>query len=243
MLNGYQTVHFHAGARDGTLREKRLVLEMTQQQVAEKAKISLSSYQKFESGERNIRTASFEIACRVIKALGMDPTAFYEGEYVFGEPTIFDKEGHKYVRTGRFVNEDIDDREAINVTRMHIIDRAMLIPLKILRALDDPEFINFLYNNEKKSIAIKVIKTHESNCFSIPEETYSGKWRGIRIEDEELINLVFSLIEKKECNFMCMPQFYKNGCTFSLDEIEPSGNELDREKFLLLETESRPKND
>ena len=80
-MNGCQTIHTNAGARDGTLKEKRLVLEMTQQQVAEKAKISLSSYQKFESGYRNIRTASFEITCRVVTALGMDPTTFFEGGY------------------------------------------------------------------------------------------------------------------------------------------------------------------
>ena len=59
------------------LKKKRLALGMTQQHVAEKAKISLSSYQKFESGNRNIMTASFEIACKVIIALGMDPTSFY----------------------------------------------------------------------------------------------------------------------------------------------------------------------
>ena len=59
------------------LKKKRLALGMTQQHVAEKAKISLSSYQKFESGNRNIMTASFEIVCRVIIALGVDTTSFY----------------------------------------------------------------------------------------------------------------------------------------------------------------------
>ena len=59
------------------LKKKRLALGMTQQDVAEKATISLSSYQKYESGNRNIMTASFEIVCRVIIGLGMDPTSFY----------------------------------------------------------------------------------------------------------------------------------------------------------------------
>ncbi len=99
-LNGYKTVNMSVGVRDVTLKEKRLALEMTQQEVAEKAKISLSSYQKFESGVRDIRNSSFEVACRVVTALGMDPTSFYKGEYVFGRPVIFDKEGQKYVRSG-----------------------------------------------------------------------------------------------------------------------------------------------
>lgn len=51
---------------------------MTQQQVADKAHIVLQQYQKFESGERNIMTCSFQIACRIIEALEMDITAFFK---------------------------------------------------------------------------------------------------------------------------------------------------------------------
>ena len=68
------------------LREKRLVLGLTQQQVADKAKINYRQYQKFESGERNIMTASFQLTCRVIKALNMDIEKFYNGDYTLGEP-------------------------------------------------------------------------------------------------------------------------------------------------------------
>ena len=79
-MSGFSTVHMGAGARDGTLKEKRLVLEMTQQQVAEKAKISLSSYQKFESGDRNIRTASFEVTCRVLRRFAWIPPLFLKAD-------------------------------------------------------------------------------------------------------------------------------------------------------------------
>ena len=146
-LDGFQTIHLRAGAKDGTLREKRLALEMTQQEVADKAKISLSSYQKFELGDSNIRTASFELVCRVLKALEMDPTAFYEGEYVFGEPTIFDKEGRKYIRSGRLIDEEINEQEAANAMRIHFIEGAMVIPLKVLRALNSPEYLELLYQD------------------------------------------------------------------------------------------------
>lgn len=67
------------------LKEKRLVLKLTQQAVADKAKISLRQYQMFESDERNICNASFKIACRVIEALGMNISDFYHGKYVLGE--------------------------------------------------------------------------------------------------------------------------------------------------------------
>ena len=71
--------------KKSVLRRKRLELGLTQQNVADKAKILLQAYQKFESGERNIMTSSFQIACRVIEALEMDVSKFYHGEYVMEE--------------------------------------------------------------------------------------------------------------------------------------------------------------
>ena len=41
------------------LRKRRIELKLTQQAVADKAEIKLQQYQKFESGERSILTASF----------------------------------------------------------------------------------------------------------------------------------------------------------------------------------------
>lgn len=106
-LNGFQTVHI-SDKCEGILREKRIILGLTQQQVADKAEIKLQQYQKFESGERNIMTASFQIACRVIEALEMNISNFYHGNYVFGEEVFRDPEGLKYKKTGKLVNDDIE---------------------------------------------------------------------------------------------------------------------------------------
>ncbi len=106
-LSGFQICHVED--RDETknlLREKRLVLRMTQKQVADKAKISLQQYQKFESGARNLRTCSFQIACRVIEALDMDISDFYHGQYAFGEEVYLENGDLKYVKTGMSVNND-----------------------------------------------------------------------------------------------------------------------------------------
>ena len=43
------------------------------------------SSRKFESGERNLMTASFRVACRVLEALDMDITAFSHGDLSAGE--------------------------------------------------------------------------------------------------------------------------------------------------------------
>ena len=107
-LSGYSVIHT-GGKNDGTLKEKRVVLGLTQQQVAAKAKVSLRAYQKFESGERNIKTASFLVACRVIEALEMDVTKFYHNEYVIGEKQYRDEEGWKYEKTGKLITEDVTE--------------------------------------------------------------------------------------------------------------------------------------
>lgn len=105
-LDGFQMVHME---ERNILRERRVILGLTQKQVAEKAKIPFQSYQRFESGERNIMTASFQMACRVIEALGMNISDFYHGEYVLGEEIFDSKEGIRYKKTGKLINEDVTD--------------------------------------------------------------------------------------------------------------------------------------
>lgn len=40
---------------------------------------------RFQTGERNILTSSFGLACRVIEALDMDASKFYHGDYYLEE--------------------------------------------------------------------------------------------------------------------------------------------------------------
>ena len=106
-IDGFQLCHLDDDAH-GILREKRVVLGLTQQQVADKANIVLQQYQKFESGERSIMNCSFEIACRVIEALGMNISDFYHGEYTIGEE-VCEKNGEVcYKSTGKPINSDIE---------------------------------------------------------------------------------------------------------------------------------------
>ena len=65
--------------------KKRQMLRLTQQEIADRAKITLRQYQRLESGERNILTCSFGLACRVIEALDMDVSKFYHGDYYLEE--------------------------------------------------------------------------------------------------------------------------------------------------------------
>ena len=105
-LSGFQMCHLDDD-QHSVLREKRVVLGLTQQQVADRADIVLQQYQKFESGERDIMTSSFRTACKVIEALEMDITDFYHGEYTIGEKVYSSAEGLRYLKTGRLTNEDV----------------------------------------------------------------------------------------------------------------------------------------
>ena len=81
ILDGFQTIIPTAAA---VLSERRQMLRMTQE-VADRANITLRQYQRLESGERNILTSSFGLACRVIEALDMDVSKFYHGDYYLEE--------------------------------------------------------------------------------------------------------------------------------------------------------------
>lgn len=109
-LTGFQLCHADDKKADQSiLREKRVSLGLTQKQVAEGARISFVAYHRFESGEQNIRTASFQLVCRVLEALEMDINDFYHGEYVFGEKVCSTEERLRYQRTCRLIEEDITE--------------------------------------------------------------------------------------------------------------------------------------
>ena len=97
-LSGYQMCHLK-DTMESVLKEKR---------VADKAKITLQQYQKFESGARNIMTSSFQLACRVIEALGMNISDFYHGEYTIGEEVYAEDGVLKYVKTGKDIHMDVE---------------------------------------------------------------------------------------------------------------------------------------
>ena len=118
-LSGYQLCHLDRDMHN-VLYEQRIVQGMTQRQVAERAGIQLQQYQKFESGDRNILTASFRIACRVIEALGMNISDFYHDKYVIGEEIYIVGKKLFYKKTGRPVDEDVtEDDQAPDQTEAH----------------------------------------------------------------------------------------------------------------------------
>lgn len=64
------------------LKKQREKLGLTQQQVADRAKIQLRQYQRLETGERSFYGASFRIAISVCKALQLDPQRFIDAVFI-----------------------------------------------------------------------------------------------------------------------------------------------------------------
>ena len=59
------------------LQSRRKELGYTQQQVADLAQIQLRQYQRFESGEREMHSASMRIGLSICAVLKLDPYRFY----------------------------------------------------------------------------------------------------------------------------------------------------------------------
>ena len=80
----YQRMQFECSI----LKQARENLGLTQQQVADQARIHHRQYQRFETGERNLSSSSFHIACRVLDVLQLDIAAYARGDYVLSDETV-----------------------------------------------------------------------------------------------------------------------------------------------------------
>ena len=67
------------------LKTRRIELRLTQQQVADGAKVQLQQYQRLETGERNIESASMRIALSICAVLKLDPFVFFPECYTMNK--------------------------------------------------------------------------------------------------------------------------------------------------------------
>lgn len=84
------------------LKNRRRQLDMTLQEVADRAGINIKQYQRFEAGDRELDNAGFTTVVKVLKALDIDVGKYAAGEYAIKE-LIY--RGHD----GRLYNFDTDE--------------------------------------------------------------------------------------------------------------------------------------
>lgn len=67
------------------LKKRRKQLGLTLQEVADRAGISIKQYQRFESGDRELASASFSTTFQVLRALELDAEKYAAREYEIKE--------------------------------------------------------------------------------------------------------------------------------------------------------------
>lgn len=78
------------------LKKRRIQMGLTLQEVANKAGINIKQYQRFESGDRELASASFATTVQVLKALDLDAEKYAAGEYEIKELIYRGHDNHLY---------------------------------------------------------------------------------------------------------------------------------------------------
>ena len=78
------------------LKKRRKQLGLTLQEVADRAGISIKQYQRFESGDRELASASFSTTFQVLRALELDTEKYAAGEYEIKELIYRGHDGKLY---------------------------------------------------------------------------------------------------------------------------------------------------
>ena len=100
------------------LKQQRIMLGLTQQEVADKAAIQLQQYQRIESGEREIVRASLTVAYKILKALEIDLDKFMAGQYQIKEILYRGYDDRLYnFETGEPVDEGQKSEQKRSVSR------------------------------------------------------------------------------------------------------------------------------
>lgn len=98
--------------KNSFLRERRRELHLTQQEVADRAGVNLSQYQKLEYGQRDLWRASLYLASCVLTALEIDVSDYFREVYTEKskssgeEMTVMDSGTVKYYLLHFEVDED-----------------------------------------------------------------------------------------------------------------------------------------
>lgn len=162
----------------GVLRSRREQLGLTQQQVAERAGVQFSQYQRLEAGERQLSGCTMRTGLAICAVLLLDP---YENVDVSAEipdpstmkpQSVFDadlpgdllpkKAGRKQVR-----------RDIMTVYFNHFA-YSMMIPREVLEAVGKPVNIEVYWKGDERRILFRGLEKPSENSFDVPPHFYSN---------------------------------------------------------------------
>lgn len=143
------------------LAKQREALGLTQQEVADRAKINIRQYQRLENGERSIYSSSFRIGLSVCHVLKIDPMFYCSIAFGGDEPNaeineqIFEEHKDTSVHLKKYVLYNMDgDGKPVDVIAVEYgtsIDAAFK---KISRAIRD----DLMERKENKNCSINIFR-------------------------------------------------------------------------------------
>ena len=161
----------------GVLRSRREQLGLTQQQVADRAGIKFSQYQRLEAGERHLSGCTMRTGLAICAVLMLNPYEMINVSADVPDPstlkpqTVFDadlsedlfpkKVGRKQVR-----------RDIMTVYFNHSA-YSMIIPREVLVAVGKPSNIEVYWRAEDRRILFRGLDEPTENSYDIPSLLYT----------------------------------------------------------------------
>ena len=161
----------------GIIISRRKQLGFTQEQVAKRAGVKLSQYQRFESGERDISNSAMRTGLAICTVLLLDPYIMAgvnvkqpEPESLKPQPT-FDM----VIPEGLFVPKRAGRKQIrrdIMKVYLNYMDYSILVPYEILERIGLPEYIQLLWKMSEKRIAISAATAEYEEAIDIPGKIF-----------------------------------------------------------------------
>ncbi len=158
---------------------RREQLGLSQQQVADRAKILLRQYQKIEAGDIELHRCSTRVSLSVCAALLLDP---YE---IVDIPDI-DQPDPKTIKPQRVFEMRITDEELRkhkagrkpirpNLMKVYLNhpNYNVIIPIAVLEELDRPEYIQLATYPGNSSLLIRPVSREDEEAMDVPTDVYN----------------------------------------------------------------------
>lgn len=161
----------------GVLISRRKQLGYTQEQVAEKAGIQLSQYQRFESGERELANSAMKTGLAVCTVLLLNPYEMAginveqpDPEFIKPQPTFDARVSEDDLMPKRAGRKQI--RRDIMKVFLNYKDYSILVPYEVLTKIGLPDYIQLLWKTDEKRIVIRPATIEDEEPIDIPKEKF-----------------------------------------------------------------------
>ncbi len=161
----------------GVLRSRREQLGLSQQQVAKLAHVQFSTYQRLESGVRDISGCSMKTGLSICTVLYLDPMELVSMQIY--PPDLSSMKSQKafdasiqpeHLLPKRVGRKQI--RRDIMTVYVNCDPYSLIIPYEVFDKIGNPRFIEFLWHSKERRIVFHATKGQTKNSLDIPKEEF-----------------------------------------------------------------------